>query len=270
MISNKKIAALVLGVVLYGIAHISSFSQAITAGQPVSQVASAGAESNLATKFSSCKDYFPNSAPLMLDSVPSDTTKELCFDDFAVLYSTKTKTPVFAVEKLNRERLIAAKEEQRTNKFYEEARLPRRDRAMLTDYRGSGFDRGHNAPAGDRSTDEAMAQSFSLANMVPQDPEHNRKTWASIEKATRKYVMRASGDVFVFTGPYYDPSKEPRTIGDGVQVPDVMWKVVYDSTNGKTFVYWSENEAGVRVQAPIGYDEFKSRTGLDLIITGIR
>ena len=45
-----------------------------------------------------------------------------------------------------------------------------------------------------------MAQSFSLANIVPQAPMNNRKAWAGIERATRKYVMRAAGDVFVITG----------------------------------------------------------------------
>jgi endonuclease G len=55
----------------------------------------------------------------------------------------------------------------------------------------------HMAPAGDMATEESMAQSFSLANMVLQYSVNNRKSWAGIEKATRKYVMRAAGDVFL-------------------------------------------------------------------------
>lgn len=40
--------------------------------------------------------------------------------------------------------------------------------------------------------------------MVPQYPVNNRKSWASIEKATRKYIMRAEGDVFVITAPVFN------------------------------------------------------------------
>ena len=111
---------------------------------------------------------------------------------------------------------------RRTDKFYAEARLPRSERAELDDYKGSGYSRGHMAPAGDMSTPDAMAQSFSLANMVPQDQTHNGGAWSQIEQDTRKYVMRASGDVYVFTGPVY--ADKPRTIGSGVAVPAYIYK----------------------------------------------
>lgn len=128
--------------------------------------------------------------------------------------------------------MIDAKDQQRTNKFYAEARLPQSERADIDDYKGSGFDRGHMAPAGDMATSEAMAQSFSLANMVPQAPVNNRKAWAGIEKATRKYVMRASGDVFVVTGPIFNA--RPDTIGaNKVWIPNYLFKLVYDPATGR-------------------------------------
>ncbi|MCX7252855.1 MAG: DNA/RNA non-specific endonuclease, partial [Burkholderiales bacterium] len=146
--------------------------------------------------FDQCRDYFPEERI----PVTQEKGRDLCFDGFAIFYSPTTKKPIYTVERLNRARLTA-QHQQRTNQFYEEARLPFADRALLSDYKNSGYDRGHNAPAGDMTTERSMAQSFSLANMMPQARENNRGVWArSVESPTRKYAMRASGDVYVYTG----------------------------------------------------------------------
>jgi endonuclease G len=146
---------------------------------------------------------FANGAPPVL--APQPTHRALCYDAFAILHSGESKTAVFVAQRLNKAS-VAQAHEQRTDRFFAEARLRSAERATLEDYRGSGFDRGHLAPAGDMPTAQAMAQSFSLANMVPQAPEHNRGPWAkSVEAATRKYAARASGNVFVITGPVFTP-----------------------------------------------------------------
>lgn len=210
--------------------------------------------------FSNCLDQFPQrQAPAL--ALPD--TRDLCFDSFAILHSAKTKTPVYTVEKLNRTRLIQARLNQRSNRFYEEARLPSSERARLRDYQGSGFDRGHQAPAGDMPNSKAMAQSFSLANMVPQDRSHNREVWSRIEQDTRKYVLRSNADVYVFTGPYF--GNPAGTIGNGVWVPQALWKLVYNSATGERWVHWSENKPGQPINAPISYQEFVRRTGLALL-----
>ena len=119
------------------------------------------------------------------------------------------------------------------------------------------------APAGDMPNPEAMAQSFSLSNVVPQARRHNQRLWAKIENDTRKYVMRASGDVFVFTGPWYKDGHQ--AIGAGkVAVPDVIWKMVYDPSTSKSWVFWSENRDDAQMTPPISKSEFEARTGLTL------
>ena len=155
--------------------------------------------------------------------------------------------------------------EKRTNKFFVDAGLRSAERSTLEDYKGSGFDRGHMAPAGDMPTPTAMAQSFSLANMVPQAPEHNRGVWAkTVEAATRKYASRASGDVFVITGPVYSPSiAESATIGAGrVHVPKYLFKLVYDEQKKRAWAYWQENSDFTKGSAPISYEELVKRTGV--------
>ena len=113
-------------------------------------------------------------------------------------------------------------------------------------------------------TATAMAQSFSLANMVPQNAQQNGGSWAKIEQDTRKYALRAKGDVYVITGPVFEP-KAP-TIGEGrVQVPRYLFKLVYDATTGRSWAHWQENRKGERVSAPISYRELVRRTGVEFL-----
>ena len=137
-------------------------------------------------EFAQCRQFFANDCPPVVQSQLDMQSRALCFSGFALLYSGKSRTPIYVAERLNRE--VLEKNIERDNQFYEEARLPKSERATLDDYKGSGFDRGHMAPAADMGTDEAMAQSFSLANMVPQAPINNRKTWAKIEKDSKRSI----------------------------------------------------------------------------------
>lgn len=213
--------------------------------------------------FDACLGYFPHK---LVPQVTSDAKlRDICFDSFAVLHSSKTKTAVFAVEKLNRARLADAKGEKRAKRFYEEARLPSAERATLDDYRGSGYDRGHLAPAGDMPTPTAMAQSFSLANMVPQSTENNRGIWARrVEAATRRYVERAQGDVYVFTGPAFQGPV--KTIGKKrVWVPTHLFKLVYDPNTQRAWAYWVENTDNAKMTKPISYQQLVNHIGIELL-----
>ena len=134
------------------------------------------------TDFAQCRNDFANGKPPVLSVSADMQPRSLCFSAFAVLHSGKSHTPIYVAERLNREVLLEARHNQRTNKFYAEDRLPRAERAELEDYHRSGFDRGHMAPAGDMATPESMAQSFSLANMVPQYPINNRKALRPIKE----------------------------------------------------------------------------------------
>lgn len=214
------------------------------------------------TRFASCPQFFPGGKAPALQWQPHE--RELCFSGFAVLHNGSTKTPVFVAQRLNRKMLQQAQGLQRTDKFYADARLPRAERSELDDYKRSGYSRGHMAPAADMNTPEAMAQSFSLANMVPQNQSHNAGAWSQVEQATRKYALRAQGDVYVFTGPVF--TQNASTIGAGkVAVPDYIFKLVYDASTRKSWVYWQANSAGTRMGPPISYEEFTRRTGMPLL-----
>ncbi|WP_200843743.1 DNA/RNA non-specific endonuclease [Pantoea sp. 18069] len=218
-----------------------------------------GSQGSTATQFSQCRQHFPGGVPPVVPR--ADDLRELCYSSFAVLHSGSHKTPVFVAERLNRASITQAKGLQRTDRFFADARLPRAERAELADYQGSGYSRGHMAPAGNMASAEAMAQSFSLANMVPQNQAHNAGAWSQIEQDTRRYAQRAQGDIYVFTGPVF--TGPARTIGPGkVQVPSHLFKLVYDASTGRSWAHWQANAAGTRASAPISYEELVRRSGI--------
>lgn len=215
--------------------------------------------------FSGCKQFFANGKPPEVK--PSSTHRALCYDAFAILHSSESKTAVYVAQKLNRES-VADADEKRKDKFFADARLPAAERASLEDYKGSGWSRGHMAPAGDMPTAAAMEQSFSLANVVPQAAKHNGGVWAStVEQATRKFAARAGGNVYVITGPVFEPSiQQSPSIGPGrVRVPKYLFKLVYDEFGNRAWAHWHLNNDTTQGSRPISYSELVRRTGVNFL-----
>ena len=206
--------------------------------------------------FENCKDLFP----AQQIPITPQAGRDLCFDSFAIYYSPQDKKPIYVVEKLNKEQL-SAPHPRRSNQFYEEARLPFSERALLSDYRGSGYDRGHNAPAGDMSNERSMAQSFSLANMMPQARQNNQGIWAkNVEEPTRAYAKRAAGDIYIYTGSTGNNGSIGRS---RVTIPSHLYKLVYDPSKNTAWGYWIENANEARMSPPITYQELVEKTGID-------
>ncbi|MCV2371363.1 DNA/RNA non-specific endonuclease [Paucibacter oligotrophus] len=234
------------------------------AGQLQASAASLAAEvAQLPTSFARCAHFFVlRQSP----AVPRNPrVRELCYGSFAVLHSGDTKTPVFVAQRLNKQALGGIK--RQNDRFFADARLPRAERAELDDYKRSGYSRGHMAPSGDMATEEALAQSFSLANMVPQSIRHNSGAWSKIEQDTRKYVQRANGDVFVITGPVFD-SGSLRIGENGVRVPTHVFKLVFDSQTRKAWAHWQRNADDEVASKPISYSELVQRTGVQWLPAG--
>lgn len=215
--------------------------------------------------FDGCKDIFPDGKPIPLNIVgPEWKVRGLCSDMFAVLYSGKSKTPLVVVEKLDHAQLANADREKRSSGFFPDPRLPDEERAALSDYKNSQKDRGHLAAAGNAPTSNAMAQTFALSNMVPQDQKNNRLVWNKLEQSTRKYVKRAKGNVFVFSGPLFGEGY--ATIGrNKVYVPTHLFKLVFDEETGKTWAHVIPNSADAQIGNPISYQELVKMLGWPLM-----
>jgi endonuclease G, mitochondrial len=176
---------------------------------------------------SDCPQFSPNGrAPVVTNSKMRTATQTLCYSDYALLHSGVTHGPLWSAEHLTAQGIEDAKDNVRTNRFFVEKRLPPGDSAQLADYKRSGYDRGHMSPAGDRGTRRGMAESFSLANIVPQNPSNNRRIWSRIEQAVRRLVEE-TGEAYVVTGPLFS-GRQLQTIGESrVFVPTQLYKVVY-------------------------------------------
>lgn len=138
--------------------------------------------------------------------------------------------------------------------------------ASLEDYVGSGYDRGHLAPAGDMAfSDTAMSESFYMSDMSPQHPSFNRGKWKSLETQFRSWAFTDSM-LYVVTGPVLEDSL-PKIGENGVTIPSYYYKIaVCPSSSGiKSIAFLLPNKKLKSKLATfiVSIDSVESVTGLD-------
>jgi endonuclease G len=185
--------------------------------------------------------YLGGQAPDFLSRKLSPKSQEICYKGYAVIYSGISRTALESAEHLTRERLMAH-HPKRVNSFHPDPNVPESDRAELKDYVRSHYDRGHMAPSGDMWDEQSQYESFSLANMIPQDPDDNRHLWEGIESSVRSLAKR-EGELYVVTGAIFYGSDLKRIHGR-VLVPTYIYKAVYDPRQKEAAAYLVKNEDG--------------------------
>lgn len=189
-------------------------------------------------------------------------TQALCMDGFAVMYSGVSRTPLWSAEYLDRTRLQQAKQIDREDSFHEESKLPKSARASLSDYSGSGYDRGHLAPNANMANRSQQYDSFSLANIAPQSPRNNRYIWRNIESTTR-YLTQQYGEVYTITGVAFT-DKKTKQLANRVLVPSHFFKAVYIPATNQAGVYYAPNDESERIDV-ISIDELTTEIGIDVL-----
>ena len=162
-------------------------------------------------------------------------------DGYVLEHSSTDKIPLWVAEFVERAQLTGSR--PRRNRFAPDPLLQPGKRAELADYRGSGYDRGHQAPAGNQTTDQRLKdETFFLSNMAPQEAALNQQIWAALEDMTRDWAD-AAGSAFIVTGGFfYDPEEEDPNTADGVvdyftigtgavAVPTHFYKIVMKRNN---------------------------------------
>ncbi len=89
--------------------------------------------------------------------------------------------------------------------------------------------------------------SFSLANMVPQDPCNNEVLWEGIELAVRDLTL-SEGEVFVVTGPVFRGA-ELRILNGRVLIPTHLYKAIYVPSRNIAGAYFAPNDASQKWEA---------------------
>lgn len=115
--------------------------------------------------------------------------------------------------------------------------LPRKDRfrqdsqVMGTqgdkaDYKHSGWDRGHMAPAGDMKwSQEAMDESYYFTNICPQNTQLNTGDWKELEEQCRRWAEKY-GTLYIVCGPIIENNRHGKLGENKIVIPDKFYKVI--------------------------------------------
>jgi len=114
---------------------------------------------------------------------------------------------------------------ERTGRFHSDAMLPAgMPGPSKVDYQGSGYDRGHMCPSGDRTVSAAANdETFVMTNMEPQLHALNAGPWEGLEGFERQ-VAREDKQVFLVAGGLFDAA--PARLMGGEAVPRATFKVM--------------------------------------------
>jgi len=190
--------------------------------------------------FASGAMFFGNNVEKQQVTFSSECIKEL--NGYTVFYDTRSKTPWWVYEKLTPESL-KGNASRKSLSFKEDKFFLPQHRSTLKDYKGSGFDRGHVAAAGNHKNSQSdMVETFFLSNIYPQvGIGFNRGCWKRLEELTREYV-KTNKAVHVITGTLFLPEEDSdgiryvkyQVIGHSdVAVPTHLFKVlIVDKKDG--------------------------------------
>jgi endonuclease G len=206
-----------------------------------------------------CKQHlFHGAQPTLPDRMRQKLTL-VCYQGYASAASAISRTPIWSAEHLTAGSIDSARATERVSKFFAEPSLDPDARGELDDYRRSGLDRGHLSPSGDMPGREEQRESFSLANIAPQNSELNRGPWAELEGQVRD-LAKSAGEAWVVTGVLFEGDQINTTPDGRVMVPTAFWKAVM--IPGKGAVVYVAANTGAGAIDRVSLQEFQQRSGI--------
>ena len=214
----------------------------------------------------------------------------VCHLGYITGHNNDNKTPEWVIEHVTPKMAASSGSATREDQDFEaDALLPPKGQAVSADYDGSGYDKGHQAPAADfKGNQKFLDDTFFYSNAVPQiGAGFNRSIWRSLETHVRKLSTELKRDIYVITGPVYQENKPIKVTGDacgakltlpvpekksicpanrddddakcqtGVAVPAALYKIVFETSAPTAFGILMENKSHT--------GEYKSGGGFEYI-----
>jgi endonuclease G len=156
---------------------------------------------------------------------------------------------------------------QRTDDFREDP-LVSSGSATLDDYKYTGYDRGHMAPAGDFGWSQtAMSESFYLSNMSPQIHSFNAGIWEVLENQVRTWANTDGDTLFIAAGPLLKPGLPVIGARHKLTVPEYFYKAILRKSNSSLsaigFVFKHEASSKPLSSFAVTVDSLEHLTGFN-------
>jgi len=190
--------------------------------------------------------------------------QHLVYEGYEAVINEKMRIPEWVAYELTDQEVSGTNE--RSNHFRTDPNF-KGAQADDNDYRNSGWDRGHMAPAADmKLTEQMMRESFYFTNICPQNHNLNSGDWKALEELVRDCANKYS-KVYVTCGPIVTDNSLGTIGANKVTIPNAFYKVLLVSTprGYESIGFIMENKAGHKPLSTYAMtvDEVESRTGLD-------
>lgn len=185
---------------------------------------------------------------------------------YMVGYSEKLKNPLWVTYKITDQKMPYGKRPHFSADWRSLSGI------TSSDYRGSGFDRGHLAPnyvIGSRYGVKAQTETFLMTNISPQKSNLNQKSWQRLESVAADYFTKKFPEFWVVTGPIF--SEDPKLMKQtSIAIPEAFYKIfiVPGSEQQAPHVLAMRFPQTARPNASLirfvtSVDEIEAQTGLD-------
>ena len=186
--------------------------------------------------------------------------EKITHNNYTLSYTESHEQAEWVYYILNTEKLKGTV--KRTNNFKSDEKVTTGS-AHPSDYKYTGFDRGHLAPASDMKISRTiMSESFLMSNISPQNPSFNRGGWKKLETLVRSWAQNY--EIHIVTAGVLS-SKLPKLDNSNVSIPKLFYKIIYAPSERKMIGFLMPN-----VKIKIGLnnfvrsvDEIEEITGID-------